>query len=667
MFTFPSVNGETKSLPGTGNVIVSETMSRTLFGNDYAPGRTISLFNDQNKEFTYTVSGVFKDLPENSSFRIDILSRYENFLQMWGTNDADWKQWTTALFIQVPDKKGVPDISNLLKTYIPVQNRAREDFKINRFNLVPLDQVGENSRNIWSSGLFPSLHPAALISPPIMAFFILLIACFNFANTSIATFSRRLKEIGLRKTFGGLRSHLIVQFMLETFIICLLALLVGIVLSAFLVPAYSNLWAYMTIILTFSQYGFFWGFLIIILLLTGFIAGVYPAIHVSSYSPVKVIRGTNLFRGSGKLSMTLLALQFTISVTALVMGITFARNAEFQRTLDLGYDRDKLIVVPVPRELFTSFRNEIVTNPKVFAAEGTMNHIGWGTYRRPVKYAGAQLEVDVMDIGPEYAQTMGFRLADGRFFDKNRVSADRKNNSIIVNRKLVQDFGWDEGPGKSLTLNDTTVLRVIGVVEDFFLRGVWEEIEPAMLRLSGSDQFGVMAVRANNEDLPDVLDFIGQKWKTLGTNVVFGGRLQEDNMQEEKDINGSIMKVNLFLAVVATILSLIGMYNLVSIDIIKRTKEVGIRKIQGAPVTVLMFLVSKKFLVVLLIASIAGCAGGYFMSKSLMDSIWDYFVNVNAGILLLAALIMTGATLSTISIKIYRAAMRNPVESLRYE
>ena len=667
IFTFNIINGDKASLSGQGNVLISATMSKTLFGNEFPVGKIISIVNDQNKEFTFTVGGVFTDMPDNSSFRIDILSHFDNFLLMWNLNDADWKFMTTVLFIQIPYKILVPSITAGLKSYIPVQNMAREDFRINRFSLVPLKDVGDSTRNIWSSGLFPSLHPAALLAPSIMAIFILLIACLNFANTSIAIFSRRLKEIGLRKTFGGQRRQLIVQFMFETFIICFLALLAGIAISSVLVPAYSNLWAYMSIELSFSRYLFFWVFLILLLFVTGFIAGVYPAIHVSSFSPVNIMKGGNLFKSSGNLSSGLLTMQFAISVMALVMGIVFARNAEYQRTLDLGYDRDKLIVVPVNGELFASFRNEVISNPKIIAAEGTMNHLGWGSYRRPVKDADKQLEVDVMDVGPGYAETIGLRLKEGRFFDKTRVSADRENNSIIVNQKLVKDFGWNEGVGKTITLYDTTTLRIIGVVEDFYMSGVWEAIEPATLRLSGSDQFNVLAVRANPEDLPGVLDFIGEKWKTQGTNQIFGGRLQEDLMQEEKDINGSILKVNLFLAIVATLLSLIGMFNLVSLDIIRRTKEVGIRKIQGAPVPWLMFLLSKKFLIILLVASLAGCAGGYYMSVALMDSIWDYFVSIGAGILISAALIMIIATVLTLSFKIIRAAMKNPVESLRYE
>jgi putative ABC transport system permease protein len=667
IFTFPIVLGDQQSIKSQGNVLLSRKMASTLFGKEYPIGKTISIVNDKNKEFAYTVGAVFEDPPENSSFRIDVLTHFDNFLLMWEQNDADWKFLTTALFIEVPDRSVISSVMQSLKNYTSVQNTAREDFKINRFTLIPLKDVGENTRHTWSSGLFPSLHPAALIGPTVMAMFILLIACFNFANTSISTFSKRLKEIGLRKTFGSQRRQLVTQFMLETLIICFIALILGIVFAEFLVPAYSNLWAYMSIELTFTKYLFFWVFLLLLLLLTGFLAGVYPAIYVSSFSPVNIMKSGTAFRGSGKLSVVLLALQFTISVMALVLGIVFAKNADFQKTLDLGFDRDKLIVVPIAPELFTSFRNEILANPKIISAEGTQNHIGFGNYRRPIKDNEKQLEVSVLDIGPEYSKTMGLRLADGRMFDISRAEADRKNGSIVVNQKFVKDFGWENAIGKTVTLYDTTKLTVIGIVEDFYMAGVWVKIEPFMLRLTPTDDYSVMAVRADTRDLPGVLEYLSSKWKTLSTNYIFRGMLQEDLMKEGQDINGSIMKVNIFLAIIATLLSLIGMYNLVSLDIIKRTKEMGIRKIQGASVSLIMFLVSKKFLIVLLVASLLGCAGGYYFSVMFLDSIWDYFVEIKIGILLFAAAIMFGATLLTIIFKIARAASLNPVVSLRYE
>ncbi|HUX94550.1 MAG TPA: ABC transporter permease [Bacteroidales bacterium] len=667
IFTFHIFLGDKKSIENQGNVLVSRKMATTLFGKEYPIEKTISIVSDQNKEFTYTVGAVFADLPENSSFRIDLLTHFDNFLMMRKNNDADWKLMSTAFFIQVPAKASLPSITQSLKKDLPVQNIAREDFRINRFTLVPLKEVGTNTRKILSSGLFPSPPLPALIAPPFMALCILLIACFNFANTSRATFSKRLKEIGLRKTFGGQRKQLITQFMFETYIICFLAVLVSIVLAEFLVPAYSNLWAFMSIKITFSKYAFFWVFLILLMLLTGFISGVYPAIYVSSFSPITVLKGDSIINRSSKLSVALLSFQFIFSVMAIVMGIVFVMNAEYQKTLDLGYDRDKLIVVPIAPEYFTSFRNEVLSNPRIISAEGTQNHIGFGGYRRPIKDEEKQLEVDVLDVGPSYAQTMGLRLVAGRLFDESRSVADRTNGSIVVNQKLVKDFGWKEAVEQTITLYDTTKLTVIGVVEDFYTNGLWKKIEPAMLRLSPNDQYGVLAVRANQGDLPDVLSYLDLEWKKRTNNYYFTGILQEDTMQEEKDINGSIMKGNIFLAIVATLLSLIGIYNIVSLDLIRRTKEIGIRKIHGAPVSLIMFLVSKKFLIVLIVSSIVGCAGGYYMSLMLLDSIWDYFVELKFGTLVFAASIMFTTAILTIIFKIAWTAMKNPAVSLRYE
>jgi putative ABC transport system permease protein len=667
IFTFRIIHGEKNSIESQGNVIISSTMANRLYGNDFPVGKALTIVNDRNAEFSYIVTGVFEELPQNSSFRIDILTHFDNFMKMWNVNDADWKFNVTAIFIQVPDKSHVPAINASLRNYVTVQNRAREDFKLNRWVLVPLKDVGANSRTTWNSGLYPSLHPAAVVSPPIMAIFILLIACFNFANTSIATFSKRLKEIGLRKTFGGQRSQLVQQFLFETMVICSLALLTAIALAQWLVPAYSSLWAYMSIELTFTRYPVFWLFLVLLLSATGFLSGVYPALYVSSFSPINVIKGTSGFKGTGRFSATLLTLQFTISVMALVLGVIFVSNARFQKTVDRGYDKDNLIFMPLPPENYVSFRNEIRGNPLIIAAEGTQHHVEWGKSRRPVKYGERQLEVDMLDVGPGYPSAIGLRLVEGRMFEEGRVDADRSAGSVLVNKIFVSGFDWTDPVGHTFTLYDTLKYTVIGVVDDFYTSGLWQKIEPTAVRLAQGDRYNNMAVRGNQQDLPAILEYLREKWKEQGTNYVFGGRLQEDIMKEEKDINGSIMKVNIFLALAAGILSLIGMYNMVSLDIIKRTREVGIRKIQGAPVPGIMFLMSRKFLIVLGLASLFGCIGGYYLSYSLMDSIWDYFVGIKAGMLIFSAMVLVTATVLTIILKIMKAATRNPTVCLRYE
>ncbi|HEX2922067.1 MAG TPA: ABC transporter permease [Bacteroidales bacterium] len=667
MFTFKILNGDKELLSEQGNVLISREMAGKLFGDDYAVGKRVTIVNDNNKEYSYTVAAVFENLPLNCSFRIDVLTHFDNFLAMWDSRDTDWKFNITALFVQFSDKSLVPQITQQLRNYIVVQNEARQDFKINRWILTPLDKVGDSTRTIWNAGLFPALHPAAAKAPPIMAIFILLIACFNFANTSVAIFSRRLKEIGLRKTFGAQRKQLIQQFMFETFIICSLAMLVGIAIAQWLVPAYSSLWSYMSIELTFTEYPVFWIFLVLLLGVTGFMAGVFPAMFVSSFSPVNVIKGNSGFKKSGKFSIVLLTLQFIISVMSLTMGVVFERNARFQNTVDRGYDNKKIIFMQLPGQNFASFRNELLQNPKIISVAGTQNHIEWGNGRKTIKSEQQQLEVNFLDVGPEYLATMGVRLEEGRLFDEARASADRTNGSVIINKKLANSFNWDVSSEKTFFLNDTIKYTVVGVVDDFYSNGVWSEIQPTVMRLSSTDLYYNLAVRANEEDQASIIDYMRLKWKEQGTNFIFNGRRQEELLQEEKDINGSILKINVFLAIAATILSLIGMYNLVSINIIKRTKEIGIRKIQGASIPLLMYLLSRKFIIVLLISSATGLLGGYYLTEVFMDSIWDYFVDITAGMLIFSASALALSTILTIVFKIYGSATKNPVVSLRYE
>ncbi|HLN21331.1 MAG TPA: ABC transporter permease [Bacteroidales bacterium] len=667
IFTIPIVYGEKSVIGNNGNVLISQELAHKLFGDEYPVGKSISIINDNSKEFTYTVGAVFKDLPLNCSFRMDIVTNFDNFLLMWNMNDADWKFMTTAIFIQLPDESLVPAVTKQLDGYVEVENSARRDFKINRWKLIPLSEVGDNTRMTWNPGLFPAMHPAAVDTPPVMAIFILLLACFNFANTSMATFSRRLKEIGLRKTFGAHRKQLVQQFMLETFIVCFISLLVGIALAEWLVPAYGSLWSYMSLELTFTEYPVFWIFLFVLLLLTGFLSGVYPALYVSRFNPVTVIKGLTRFSGSGKLSVILLILQFTISFIALTVGVIFERNARFQVTVDRGYDNRNIIAMQLPPANFTSFRNALLQDPRIIKAEGTQQHIEWSSSRGPIKNDMQQIEVSFMNVGPEYLNTMGVRLIDGRLFDQSRAEADRSNGSVVINKTLADQFGWKDPVGMTFTFRDTIKYSVIGVVEDFYNNGMWSKIMPTVLRLTANDVYYNIVVRGEEEDLPGILELMKTRWKEQGTNYVFGALFQEEIIQEERSINGSILKINIFLAVAATILSLIGMYNMVSLDMIKKTKEMGIRKIQGASLPILMYLMSRKFLLVIGISTIAGCTAGYILSDMLLDSIWDYYVDITPGMILFSAFVMISATIATISYKIISSALKNPVVSLRYE
>ena len=666
MFTIPLVAGNKQDIHDLNNVFISEEMARALYGDEDAVGQAVTVYNDDNQEFTYTVAGVFEDLPQNCSFRIDILTHIQNFLTMWQAEDTNWNLFARSLFLRVSDPASLPLIQEGLDSYVPAQNKANESFTITSFNLIPFKEVNKRSRETWNNSLYPGLHPAAVLAPLMMALTMLLIAAFNFANTAIASAGKRLMEIGIRKMVGGEKRQLMLQFLIENYIICFLALLVGIAGATILVPAYGAMWEYMTLTLSFTQYPSFWIFLVGLLLFTGFVAGIYPALYISSFRPLKILQSRTRLGKGGPLAKILLGFQFTISVLSIVSGVIFSMNAVFQETTDLGFARKELIVVPLQPENFKPYYETITKHPKIIQAAGTQEHIGFGWYTTKLEDEDQEMEVQSLDVGPRYLQTMGLSLVEGRLYDPDREDADR-NTSIIVNQKMVEAFGWENPIDKQIRINDTISLRIIGVVKDFYINGMWVKIEPVLIRLPRTDEYRSMAVRAEEEDLPEVLDYLRETWTTLVPNYPFEGMYQEDTLEEEKDINRSIKQLYIFLAIVATLLSMIGLYTLISLSILNRTKEIGIRKVMGSPLPRIWLVLSKGFIINLFISSVLGCVGGYYLSLMMLKSIWENFLEFNPGIYIYSVLIILVITALTITGKVYQAAMQNPVTCLRYE
>lgn len=666
IFTFHLKEGNKQGIRDPNNVYISEDLAIALYGDEEAMGQPITIFNDDNKEFSYTIAGVFENLPLNCSFRIDLLTHLDNFLTMWQAEDTNWNLFARGLFLQVADPGSLALIKENLDGYVPAQNDANESFTITEFNLIPLKEVNKRSRDTWNNGLYPGLHPAAVLAPLLMAITMLLIACFNFANTAIASAGKRLMEIGIRKMVGGVRKQLLIQFLIENYIICFFALLVGIAGASILVPAYGSMWEYMILTLSFSQHPSFWIFLILLLVLTGFVAGAYPALYISSFRPLKILQSRTRLGKGGPLARILLGFQFTISVLSIVSGVIFSMNAVYQDTVDLGYARDELVVVPINPRDFKSYFETVSTNPKIIEAAGTRSHVSYSWYSRSVEDEQHEIEVNVMDVGPRYMQTIGMSVLDGRIFERERVDADR-GRSIVVNQTMVDAFGWENPVGKQVRMNDTIPYTIIGMVDDFFINGMWSQVEPTLIKLTMNDDYYGMAVRASAEDLPEVLDYLRDTWVRMFPNYPFEGQYQEDMLEEEKAINRSIKQLYLFLAVVATILSMIGLYTLVSLSVLNRTKEIGIRKVMGAPIPRILLVLSKGFLINLAVSSVIGCVGGYYLSLMMLDSIWEQYLDFTPGIYIYSVLIILLATVITISGKVYQAALQNPVSCLRYE
>ena len=499
-----------------------------------------------------------------------------------------------------------------------------------------------------------------------MSVLILLIACFNLTNTAIAISSRRLKEIGIRKVMGSLRIQLIFQFIGETLFICFLALLVGLFLGELLLGAWNTMWEDMKLTSHYLDSREFSVFVISVLIFTALVAGSYPAFYVSNFEPVSILKGKLKFGGTNYFTRILLVLQYSISLVAVIFAIAFYENSKFQRDFDLGFD-DKGIILAYVGNLseYETYRNAIEKNKDIVSIAGSKHSIFSSRYNDPIKHESKQLEVEIIDVGDEYIKTMGLHLVDGRDFQKDSETDEKE--SVIVTEKLVESFGWDKPIGKEIIWMDTVKLYVVGVVKDVYTQGLWREMDPLMIRFTRPEKYTHVIVNAPLNKLREVNKAMEAEWKQVFPNRLYNGRYLDEIMVEAKTVNDNIVKIFAFMGIVALMLSATGLYTLVSLNIIKRMKEIGVRKVHGASVSNITRIINTEFVIMLIISSVFGSVLSYFSVAGLMDGIWDYYLPATNATFAISIFLLFFISGLTIGYKVFSAASMNPVNTLRTE
>ena len=667
VFSFDLKEGTLGTFGNKSEVILTEKMALTYFGKESAIGKIITLVDNDNKNKELMVAGVVQSIPENSSFRFDAITPLENYLDITGLSNNDWKNFIGGTFLYSKNGVDPEQLSPLLAKYVPEQNQARPDWLIGSFYLEHMLEMPFTGRDLYAYWFPTAMHPAAIVSPVVMAALILLIACFNFTNTSIASSSKRLKEIGIRKVIGGNRQQLIVQFMAENLALCLLAIVVALFFASFLVPAYSALWEGMTLELSFSENLEIYLFLAGLMVLTAIIAGAYPSIYVSRYEPVKILRGSIKIGNTSSLSRVLLMLQFGFTIMALVASMAFYQNAVFQESADMGFEKESVIGARVNSlQEYLTLRSAMEKNPDVLSMSPTANHIGFFNYGRTVKAGDVEREVMMMDFGPEYFETMGLQMAEGRPFTKELAESDRAG-SMIINEKFAEVFGWEKAVGQRVAVNDTLQLTVVGVVKNFYSDNFFSPVEPYAFRLSKADRVNFLVARVATGQVVTTYKNMEQQWADLFPDKPFNGFYQSDTLKEAKEVNANIVVIFVFLGLVSVLLSVVGLFTLISLNVIKRVKEIGVRKVLGAGVAQLLWLISKSFLLMVVIACAVGSVGGYFLTNMLIESIFKFYKPIGAASFVVPFLIIFTIAGATAFLRVLGAARRNPVESLRYE
>ncbi len=672
MFSFDFVAGSPSGLEDKTSVFISESMATRLFGSPTgAVGKNITqVYGTELKEVK--IAAVFKEQPMNSSFYRSGGSAYMNFENCKNERkdhrDDNWKAETT-LFVQINEPEHVSNVHQQLQRYTENNNAARNEFQVREFALEPLGTMAHSDRSDGvQARTFAAPPVAAIIGSVVMGALILLIACFNLTNTAVAISARRLKEIGIRKVMGSMRLQLIVQFIGETTLICFLGLIVGLGLADLLIEGWNTITMNMIHLRPHSYLNDpeFIVFMMAILVLTGIIAGSYPAFYISRFRPVNILKGKVRFGGTNYFTRILLGLQLAFSLMAIVSAIGFYQNARYQQEYDLGFDIRGSVVVWIDNETeFHTYRNALQANPDIISIAGARSGIFTDRTHEPVRHEAKEIEVDIIDVGDNYLKTMDLKLLSGRDFAKDSET-DYKESTIIT-QKMADVFGWENPLGKEVIWRDSVRLYVIGVVRDVYTMGLWKEMEPMMIRYVRPGAYSQIVISTDASKVSAVNAFMTAAWNSIFPYRLYNGRMLVSELQEINALNSNIVYLYGFLGAIAMMLSSTGLFTLVSLNIINRMKEIGVRKVLGASVINITRIVNMEFIIILIIASIVGCWAGLGWTSTIMSTVWKYYQGVSILTFVIAMGILLFISFMTIGYKVLNVSMMNPVNILRDE
>lgn len=670
-FDLPFKSGGLAGFSDNRSLILNEDMAAKYFGTQQPVGKEIVIVTPEGKEEVFTVTAVLEKAPLNSSFQFDIVISFDHLLNSKYFTANSWNNPNLlTTFVEIKAKQNIKSLEKGLQPYVTLHNQARNDWKVDGFYFQPFKEIATSSDIdfdgfVHGSPLQSNPRGVLVIVPAIMSLFILLITCFNFTNISIAFAGNRLKEIGMRKVLGVRRIELIKQFLTENIVLCLIASILALIIVSSLLSAFNGLTGG-ELKLNFKNNLVLWLLLVLLPLITAIIAGLYPAVYISSFQPIGILKGKTKLGSSSRFTRFLLTAQFSLSCLALIVGIILTQNAYYQQEVDYGYDIDQVAVVELNApQSFTPLSNAMRQHPKIKGIAGTAQQVGDGSYQVTVQADAREFKAQVAHVGgKEYLSTMGITLTQGRHF--NRGKADEEE-SILVNQTLMKALDLSEPLGKRLKV-DSTYFTIVGVVEDYKEYGLHGLVPPCILRLADLNNFNYLVVRAAKQDLPEVYKDLQTTWLKVVPNVPYKGFLQTELTEKERYLNTGFSSVAFFMAVVTMLLSGSGLFALVSLNVLRRSKEIGVRKIVGASVSQIIILINKDFIRIVFIAFTVGSLLGYLLvSKLIFKFIYVYHPPIGAGAFLATLSLILISCAFTVGFKVYQAAITSPIKALRTE
>lgn len=678
VFSFPFLRGDqSEALSEPYSMVISKRMAQKYFGDEDPIGKIMALSN----RYDFKVTGIMKDVPQNSHLQFDFLAPLmtlksirgqEDYLESWG----NYSYYTYILLSKgYPPKSLEKKFSAFSEKYMGerlCRMRERDPTReAGRFFLQPLKRIHLYSHLNFEISPNSDIKQIYLLSA--LAFVILLIACINYMNLATARSAIRAKEVGMRKVIGAERRQLIRQFIGESIFLSFIAILLAAILVEILLPVFNSIIGKSIRLHFFNDWEFFIG-LICVALVVGIISGSYPAFFLSSFQPVTVLKGNLKTEVKGSILRRILVIfQFAASIVLVISTVIIYSQIEYMRNMKLGFSREQVVVLPVrDRELRQNhepFKHELLQNPAILGCAASTwlpsnirTNVGDTIWEGMEE--GMDMQVYLLQADYDFIDLFEIELVEGRNFSRE-FSTD--SQAYIVNEAARKIFGWEEALGKRFGFRreEIGLGQVIGVVKNFHFLSLHQEIQPLVIHLT-ENWMSYLSVKINTQNIRQTVEFLKTKWKKFSPNYPFEYFFLDDDLEKMFRSEMRLGKIFASFTVLAIFIACLGLFGLASFTSEQRTKEIGVRKVLGASFSNIVVLLSKEFSKWVLIASLIAWPVAYYTVSQWLQS-FAYRISIGIWIFLLSTILALFVAMITVSFKAVKAALANPVDALRYE
>jgi putative ABC transport system permease protein len=684
MFTYDFIEGNpTIALSSPNTVVLSEQIGRKIFGELSPLNKVIHVNSNTNGEHNFRVTGVFRPVSTpshiNASFFLSFAGgNIEQFSKKHETDFANNNMFYTYILL----KPGVDPakFENKLPAFIEkyAGNNLRQTGSLKKQFLVPVKKIHLNTN--FRSNVTPPASRTYLYVLASIAIFTLLIACINFMNLSTARSSKRSSEVGVRKVLGAERGSLVRQFLGESILMTLVAFVVAVLMAILFLPVFNKV-SGSQITISFSQDGGLFTGLLLMALVTGFIAGIYPAFYLSSFNPVKVLKG-KLTNSLAVVSIRkgLVVLQFVISVALIIASVVIARQMQYMRSADLGFAKDQQIVIPirsaVSTAMYPAFENEIRQNDQVISVGASAYYPGIFNAADPGFYKDGQTRSEAKRtrlnlVDEDFLRTLDFKAVSGRLFSAQFKSDT--GNRIIVNEAAIKELGFGSAPkaiGQNIHTNPhgTPIsFEIVGVVKDFHFEDLHVVVKPYAFKLiTDKSAFNYLVIHVKAGNMGAKLKQIENAWNRYNPNEPFDYTFLDDEFQKNYAADNRLAAIVGYFTAIAILVSCLGLFGLAAFSAEQRTKEIGVRKVLGASVSSIVSLLCVDFLRLIIISIIIASPVAWLVMTKWLQS-FAYRRAIDWTIFAYSTILAIVISFLTIGSQAIKASIANPVKNLKSE